>query len=53
VDFRQTQLGRAPAINSDTVEREFLDRVAHAESLNDITVAAHIALHSLVETRPA
>jgi hypothetical protein len=38
---------------SPTFEREFLERVAHAESLNDVTVAAHIALHRLVDTRPA
>ena len=53
VDFRPTQLGRAPAMRSPDVEREFLERVAHAESLNDVTVAAHIALHGLVDNRPA
>ena len=48
VDFRPTQFGRAPMRSTDP-EREFLERVAHAESLNDVTVAAHIALHSLVD----
>jgi len=40
-------------MRSPDVEREFLERVAHAESLNDVTVAAHIALHGLVDNRPA
>ena len=40
-------------MRSTNLEREFLERVAHAESLNDVTVAAHIALRSLVDTRAA
>ena len=53
VDFRPTQFGRLPAITSYALERNFLERVAHAESLNDVTVAAHIALHSLDDDRSA
>jgi hypothetical protein len=35
------------------LEREFLERVAHAESLNDVTVAAHVALDRLVDRQTA
>jgi hypothetical protein len=35
------------------LEREFLERVAQAESLNDVTVAAHIALHGSSASRAA
>jgi hypothetical protein len=47
VDFRPTQLGRAPRTRSSILERELLERVAHGESPND--VAAHIALRNLVD----
>lgn len=53
VDFRPTQFCRARAMRSPNLEREFLERVARAESLNDVTVAAHIALHSLVDSTAA
>jgi hypothetical protein len=53
VDFRPTQFGRARTMRSPHLEREFLERVAHAESLNDVTVAAHIALHGLGDSRAA
>jgi len=52
VDFRPTQFGR-PVRRSPHFERAFLERVAQAESLNDVTVAAHIALHSLGDSRAA
>ena len=49
VDFRTTPFGRPRVLRSTDLEREFLERIAHAESLNDVTVAAHIALHSLAD----
>jgi hypothetical protein len=53
VDFCPTQFGRVRARRAPHLEREFLERIAQAESLNDVTVAAHIALHSLGDSRAA
>jgi hypothetical protein len=53
VDLRLTRLARTSVKRLPNLEREFLERVAQAESLNDVTVAAHIALHGSSASRAA